>query len=69
MVARNPSHERTPYLTVQEAADLLHVDHKVIYRLVREQRLRCIRLGNGPKAAIRIPIAAIDELEEQSRTA
>lgn len=48
--------ERTPYLTVSEAAHLLRVHPQVIYRMVNDGRLAHLRVGRN----IRIPRAALD---------
>ena len=37
--------DNTPFLSIQEAADYLQVDYKVVYRLVKEERLRASRVG------------------------
>ena len=58
--------ERSPYLTVAEAAELLRVHPQVVYRMVRAGDLD--HLKAGPKA-IRIPRTAIDALLKSSQTA
>lgn len=59
--------DRSPYLTVAEAADLLRVHRQVIYRMVERGTLRAIRVGEG--RAIRIPRTALDELDEPATRA
>jgi excisionase family DNA binding protein len=48
--------------TPAEAAAILGVDTKTIYNLVHERELRAFRIGTGPRARIRIPRGAIEEL-------
>jgi excisionase family DNA binding protein len=49
---------RTPYLTPAEAADLLRVDVKSIYRSIAKGEIPHLRVGR----MIRIPRAAIDAM-------
>ncbi len=50
------------YLTPDEVAAALKCGRSLVYDLVHEGHLRHVRLGNGPKARIRIPSNALDEL-------
>ena len=36
-------------MTVREAAERLEVSEKLVYRLVAEERLRCVRIGAAGK--------------------
>jgi excisionase family DNA binding protein len=58
--------ERTPYLTVAEAAKELRVHPQMVYRMVKSGELAHLRAG--PRA-IRIPRSALDALVKHSQTA
>jgi len=51
--------------TVEEAAKVLGIGRTVAYRLAREGKLPTLRLGG----AVRIPIAALDELLASAKPA
>lgn len=41
------------FLTIPEAAEYLHVSQRSVYRWLRSGRLRCFRLGNTTRIALR----------------
>jgi excisionase family DNA binding protein len=47
----------TELLRVEQVADRLGVKAQTVRRMVRDGRLDALRLGDGPKAPIRIPAA------------
>lgn len=40
------SDQAPTYLTVAEAAEMMRVSDRTIYRWIREKRLKCFRVGN-----------------------
>jgi excisionase family DNA binding protein len=44
---------RNAYLTIPEAAELLRVSQRTLYRWMREGRLKCFRIGNITRIAVR----------------
>lgn len=40
------SDQSPTYLTVAEAAEMMRVSDRTIYRWIREKRLKCFRVGN-----------------------
>ena len=44
---------RSAYLTIPEAADLLRVSQRTLYRWMREGQLKCFRAGNITRIATR----------------
>jgi len=57
--------DRTPYLTVYEAAELLRVHPQVIYRMIHAGDLPSMRVGR----VYRIPRRALDELVKSTQSA
>jgi excisionase family DNA binding protein len=57
--------DRTPYLTVAEAAHLLRVHPQSVYRMVHAGELPHLRVGR----AIRIPREAVDKLARLAASA
>ncbi len=55
-------------LTPAETADVLRVGRRAVYGLVERGELRHLRLGSGPRARIRIPTDALNELERAFRS-
>ncbi len=63
---RTPSQPTPPtYLTVQECAALLRVDHKTVRAAINEGRITVVRIGR----LIRIPSRVIASLETQAGVA
>ena len=60
--------ESAEYLTVAETANRLRCGRRAVYDLIAAGHLRAVRIGTGPRARLRIPAAALQELELQ-RTA
>ena len=59
---RRPPRQEQVLLRVGEAAERLRVDESTVRRWIREGTIPHVRLGDGgPKAPVRIPIAALDE--------
>lgn len=72
MAARStaPQHlQQTQHLTVQQLAHRLNVTTDYLYREVLGQPggITPIRLGRGPRARLRIPLAEIERWEESQR--
>ena len=55
-------------LTVQQVAQRWHCDDEVVYRLVRQGKLRNFRLSSGSRSGIRIHAASVLEYEGGSPT-
>lgn len=53
--------EESPYLTVEQAAARLQTSHEMVRRMLRDGRLRGLRLG-GRRAGWRIPASEISAL-------
>ena len=47
-------------LTYAEAADLLRVTERTVYRMVDDGRLLAVRLGTGRRASVRIDRDALE---------
>ena len=56
------------FLTPDEAAATLRVGRRTVYGLVAEGELGHVRLGSGPRARIRIPVAALDEFAHRGES-
>jgi excisionase family DNA binding protein len=53
-------------MTVREAAEKLEVSQSLVYRLIEERRLSCVRIGQkGRRGAIRIREADLAEFLRQ----
>lgn len=46
------TNRRSAYLTLPEAAELLRVSQRTLYRWMREGQLKCFRIGNITRIAI-----------------
>jgi excisionase family DNA binding protein len=46
----------------REAADVLRVSKRSVYRMIEDGRLSSVRLGDGPSAQIRVPASAVANL-------
>jgi len=52
--------------TIEEVATLLRVHPETVRRWVRSGRMQAVRLGDGPKAPIRIDQAEVDRFSGAS---
>ena len=57
------------YLTPREVAEVLRTSRKTIYRKIASGELPSIRLGAGPRAAVRIDPSDLDAYLERGRGA
>lgn len=55
--------DRSPYLTVAEAAELLRVHPQAVYRAIQNGEIAHVRVGR----VIRIPRVAIDAITRTAR--
>jgi excisionase family DNA binding protein len=53
-----PDDDRTPYLTVPQAAEYTGIDKTALYRAIRKGEIPVLRVGR----AIRIPRRAFDDM-------
>lgn len=56
--------ETPEYATVREAAAILKVSEKTIYRMLDDGRLRRVKLRSGPTGPVRIPMEDIRALKD-----
>lgn len=55
-------------MTVREAAEKLEVSQSLVYRLIAERRLGCVRIGQeGKRGAVRIRPVDLEEFLRQCR--
>jgi excisionase family DNA binding protein len=54
-------------LTPEEVAQELSVSVATVRRMIRRGDLRVVRLGDGPRARVRIPRVALDEFLNPTR--
>ena len=50
---KNMPTRRSEYLTIPEAAEMLRVSQRSLYRWMREGQLRCFRVGNTTRIAVK----------------
>ncbi len=48
-------------VTASEAAELLSLSRPTVYRMIRSGALPARRVGLGPRAAVRVPLAELEE--------
>ena len=61
------SAEPAEYLTVAETATRLRCGRRVIYDLIAAGQLRAVRIDTGPRARLRVPAEALQELARLSK--
>ena len=59
-----------PLYTISETADLLNVSEKTVRRLIKDERLRAIRLcrGDGNRGPVRIAPADLEDFIRDHRS-
>ena len=59
-----------PLYTVSETADILNVSEKTVRRLIKDERLRAIRLcrGDGDRASVRVAPADLEDFIRDHRS-
>ena len=50
---KNMPTRRSEYLTIPEAAELLRVSQRSLYRWMRDGQLKCFRVGNITRIAVK----------------
>jgi excisionase family DNA binding protein len=60
-----PSQEQ--YLTPQEVAEVVHASRKTIYRRIADGSLPAVRLGDWPRAPVRVGARDLEAYLERNR--